>query len=52
MSAELLAVDPVTAARRLLGATLYGRDVVATVVEVEHNPLKGGAMRLVYEADA
>ncbi|BBX83065.1 DNA-3-methyladenine glycosylase [Mycolicibacterium aubagnense] len=35
MSAEQLAVDPVTAARRLLGATLYGRDVVATVVEVE-----------------
>ena len=35
MSAEQLAVDPVTAARRLLGATLYGRDVVASVVEVE-----------------
>lgn len=35
MSAAQLAVDPVTAARRLLGATLYGRDVVATVVEVE-----------------
>lgn len=35
MGAEQLAVDPVTAARRLLGATLYGRDVVATIVEVE-----------------
>ncbi|MGV0838315.1 DNA-3-methyladenine glycosylase [Mycolicibacterium thermoresistibile] len=35
MSAEPLAVDPVTAARRLLGATLTGRDVVATIVEVE-----------------
>ncbi len=35
MSVEQLAVDPVTAARRLLGATLYGRDVIATVVEVE-----------------
>lgn len=35
MSAELLAVDPVSAARRLLGATLYGRGVTATVVEVE-----------------
>lgn len=35
MSAAQLAVDPVTAARRLLGATLHGRDVVATVVEVE-----------------
>lgn len=35
MSAAQLAVDPVAAARRLLGATLYGRDVVATVVEVE-----------------
>lgn len=35
MSAEQLAVDPVTAARRLLGATLHGRDVAATVVEVE-----------------
>ena len=28
------------------------RTIEATVVEVEHNPLKGGAMRLVYEADA
>ncbi|EUA66129.1 methylpurine-DNA glycosylase family protein [Mycobacterium xenopi 4042] len=35
MSAEELAVDPVTAARRLLGATLYGRGVSATIVEVE-----------------
>ncbi len=30
-----LAVDPVTAARRLLGATLVGRGVRAVVVEVE-----------------
>lgn len=30
-----LAVDPVTAARRLLGARLHGRDVTATIVEVE-----------------
>lgn len=35
MSADLLATDPVTAARCLLGATLRGRDVIATVVEVE-----------------
>ncbi|MBS9533088.1 DNA-3-methyladenine glycosylase [Mycobacterium sp. M1] len=35
MSAEQLAVDPVAAARRLLGATLTGRDVQITVVEVE-----------------
>ncbi|MGA5466409.1 DNA-3-methyladenine glycosylase [Mycobacterium sp. NPDC050041] len=34
-SAEVLAVDPVTAARRLLGATLIGRDVTARIVEVE-----------------
>jgi DNA-3-methyladenine glycosylase len=30
-----LAVDPVTAARRLLGARLTGRGVAATIVEVE-----------------
>ncbi|OBI51006.1 3-methyladenine DNA glycosylase [Mycobacterium kyorinense] len=35
MSADLLTVDPVAAARRLLGATLLGRDVSATIVEVE-----------------
>jgi DNA-3-methyladenine glycosylase len=35
MNAELLSVDPVTAARRLLGAALTGRGVSATIVEVE-----------------
>lgn len=35
MSADDLAVDPVAAARRLLGARLVGRDVSAIVVEVE-----------------
>jgi DNA-3-methyladenine glycosylase len=35
MGADQLAVDPVEAAHRLLGATLTGRDVTATVVEVE-----------------
>jgi DNA-3-methyladenine glycosylase len=35
MSADLLAVDPVTAALRLLGARLVGRGVSATIVEVE-----------------
>jgi DNA-3-methyladenine glycosylase len=35
VSAELLAVDPVAAARRLLGAALTGREVSAMVVEVE-----------------
>lgn len=35
MSAAELTVDPVTAARRLLGATLSGRGVSATIVEVE-----------------
>jgi DNA-3-methyladenine glycosylase len=35
MTASSLAVDPVTAARRLLGATLIGRDVRACIVEVE-----------------
>ncbi|HEV7422197.1 MAG TPA: DNA-3-methyladenine glycosylase [Mycobacterium sp.] len=35
MSAELLAVDPVTAAQRLLGARLVGRGVSAVIVEVE-----------------
>ncbi|MUL45117.1 DNA-3-methyladenine glycosylase [Mycobacterium sp. CBMA293] len=35
MSVDQLSVDPVTAARRLLGATLYGRGVIATLVEVE-----------------
>lgn len=35
MGAEQLAVDPVDAARRLLGATLTGRGVSATIVEVE-----------------
>lgn len=35
VSAELLSVDPVIAARRLLGAALSGRDVSAMIVEVE-----------------
>lgn len=35
MSADLLAVDPLTAARMLLGARLIGRGVTATIVEVE-----------------
>jgi DNA-3-methyladenine glycosylase len=35
MSAELLSADPITAAQRLLGATLEGRGVTATIVEVE-----------------
>ena len=35
MSPELLSVDPVTAARRLLGAVLTGRGVSAMIVEVE-----------------
>lgn len=35
MGADQLAVDPVEAAHRLLGATLTGRGVVAMVVEVE-----------------
>ncbi|KUI00962.1 DNA-3-methyladenine glycosylase [Mycobacterium sp. IS-3022] len=35
MSAELLSTDPLTAARRLLGATLSGRGVSAMIVEVE-----------------
>jgi DNA-3-methyladenine glycosylase len=35
VSAELLSVDPLTAARRLLGAVLAGRGVSAMIVEVE-----------------
>ena len=35
MSARKLATDPVTAAKLLLGATLIGRGVSATVLEVE-----------------
>lgn len=35
MNAEQLAVDPVAAALRLLGARLVGRDVSAVIVEVE-----------------
>lgn len=35
VSAELLAVDPLAAARRLLGATLVGRGTSALIVEVE-----------------
>jgi len=35
MGADLLAADPVRAAHRLVGATLTGRDVTATIVEVE-----------------
>ncbi|HVQ48432.1 MAG TPA: DNA-3-methyladenine glycosylase [Mycobacterium sp.] len=43
MDAEQLAVDPLTAARRLLGAALQGRGVSATIVEVEAygGPLDG-----------
>lgn len=35
VSAELLSVDPVVAARRLLGSALTGREVSAMIVEVE-----------------
>ena len=35
MSARRLSVDPLTAARRLLGAALVGRGVSAMIVEVE-----------------
>lgn len=35
VTAKLLPGDPVEAARRLLGAALIGRDVTATIVEVE-----------------
>ena len=35
VSAELLSVDPLTAARRLLGSALTGRGVSAMIVEVE-----------------
>jgi DNA-3-methyladenine glycosylase len=35
LAADQLAVDPVTAAHRLLGASLTGRGVISTVVEVE-----------------
>ncbi|WP_200828325.1 DNA-3-methyladenine glycosylase [Mycobacterium sp. 3519A] len=35
VSAALLSVDPITAARRLLGASLTGRGVSAMIVEVE-----------------
>jgi DNA-3-methyladenine glycosylase len=35
VGADQLAVDPVQAAHRLLGATLTGRGVTATIVEVE-----------------
>jgi DNA-3-methyladenine glycosylase len=43
VSAELLSVDPLTAARRLLGAALTGRGVNAMIVEVEAygGPLDG-----------
>ena len=43
VGARALAVDPVTAARRVLGARLHGRDVTATIVEVEAygGPLDG-----------
>jgi DNA-3-methyladenine glycosylase len=43
VSAELLSVDPVTAARRLLGAALTARGVSAMIVEVEAygGPLDG-----------
>ncbi|AMO61082.1 DNA-3-methyladenine glycosylase [Mycolicibacterium phlei] len=35
MTADLLSVDPLTAAHRLLGAVLIGRGVTAKIVEVE-----------------
>ncbi|OBK39769.1 3-methyladenine DNA glycosylase [Mycobacterium sp. 1245111.1] len=35
MGGDELAVDPVEAAHRLLGATLTGRGVIATIIEVE-----------------
>jgi len=35
MGADQLVVDPVEAAHRLLGATLFGRGVSATIIEVE-----------------
>jgi DNA-3-methyladenine glycosylase len=35
MGADQLVVDPVAAAHRLLGATLIGRGVITTIVEVE-----------------
>jgi DNA-3-methyladenine glycosylase len=35
VSAQLLVAEPTVAARRLLGAALVGRGVIATVVEVE-----------------
>lgn len=43
MSARQLSVDPLTAARRLLGAVLIGRQVSAMIVEVEAygGPLDG-----------
>jgi DNA-3-methyladenine glycosylase len=43
VSAKLLSVDPVTAARRLLGSVLTGRGVSAMIVEVEAygGPLDG-----------
>ncbi len=43
VSSELLSVDPLTAARRLLGAALTGRGVSAMIVEVEAygGPLDG-----------
>jgi DNA-3-methyladenine glycosylase len=43
VSSEVLSVDPLTAARRLLGAALQGRGVSATIVEVEAygGPLDG-----------
>ncbi|GAC1407954.1 MAG: hypothetical protein NVSMB60_28910 [Mycobacterium sp.] len=43
MSTELLSADPVTTARRLLGAALTGRAVSAMIVEVEAygGPLDG-----------
>ena len=43
VSAELLAVEPLAAARRLLGAALTGRGVSAMIVEVEAygGPLDG-----------
>ncbi len=35
VGAQQLSIDPVAAARRLLGAQLHGREVSATIVEVE-----------------
>src|SRR6201987_2006805 len=46
MGADQLVVDPVGAAHRLLGATLTGRGVTATIVELEaYGGVAGGPLR-------